>query len=84
MRVLLTFYKNPYNLQQQGVNMSKAHRGSGLKDQPKGGRGKCPVCKKTGIKIVYEYEFEGKKIKICKNCKATIAHGKKQDVLAAL
>ena len=64
--------------------MSKAHRGSGLKDQPNWGRGICPVCKRTGIKIIYEHEVEGKKIKICKTCKAAIAHGKKKEALAAL
>jgi ribosomal protein L37AE/L43A len=64
--------------------MSKAHRGSGLKEQVKKGRGECPVCKNTGIKTVYEHEFEGKKIKICKTCKAAIAHGKKQEALASL
>ena len=64
--------------------MSKAHRGSGLKEQPRGGRGACPVCKRTGIKIVYEHEAEGKKIKICKTCKASIANGKMKEALAAL
>lgn len=64
--------------------MSKAHRGSGLKEQPRGGRGTCPVCKRDGIKTVYEYEVEGKKFKICKTCKASIAHGKKKEAVAAL
>ncbi|MCL2294690.1 MAG: hypothetical protein FWC36_07490 [Spirochaetes bacterium] len=64
--------------------MSKAHRGSGLAGKPNGGRGLCPVCKRTGIKIVYEYESEGKKFKICKTCKAAIANGKMKEAVAAL
>lgn len=64
--------------------MSKAHRGAGLRDQVACGRGTCPVCKKTAIKTVYVHEVDGKKINICKPCKAAIAHGKKQEALAAL
>ena len=64
--------------------MSKAHRGSGIRELFKRGRGTCPVCKRSGIKTVYEFESEGKKLKICKTCKASIAHGKKQEALAAL
>lgn len=58
--------------------MSKAHRGSGLRAQPSGGRGTCPVCKKTGIKTVYEVAAGDKKVLICKQCKAAVASGKKQ------
>jgi RNA polymerase subunit RPABC4/transcription elongation factor Spt4 len=57
--------------------MSKAHRGKGIQDQFARGRGKCPVCKKTGIKILYEQEAEGQKFKICKTCKAAIKNNKK-------
>ncbi len=64
--------------------MSKAHRGSGIKELVNKGRGTCPVCKRSGIKTVYEHEAEGKKLKICKTCKAAIAHGKKKEVLASL
>lgn len=64
--------------------MSKAHRGSGIRENVSNGRGKCPVCKRTGIKVLYEHEVEGKKIMICKQCRAAINHGKKQEELAAL
>ncbi len=64
--------------------MSKAHRGRGLLETKNKGRGTCPVCKRTGIKTVYEHEANGKKIMICKQCKAAIAHGKMQDELAAI
>jgi len=50
--------------------MSKAHRGSGIRDQVKHGRGVCPVCKRTGIKIGYEHEIDGQKAMLCKQCHA--------------
>jgi hypothetical protein len=64
--------------------MSKAHRGSGLRETVSSGRGTCPVCKRTGIKVVYEQEINEKKYFICKQCRAAIAHGKKQEEIAAL
>jgi ribosomal protein L37AE/L43A len=57
--------------------MSKAHRGKGIRDQVSHGRGECPVCKRTNVKILYEQEAGGAKIKICKTCRAAIKHGKK-------
>ena len=57
--------------------MAKSHRGKGIRDQFARGRGECPVCKRHNVKILYEQEAEGKKVKICKVCKATIKHGKK-------
>ena len=56
--------------------MSKAHRGKGLRENFNRGRGTCPVCKKTGIKVIYEQEIDGVKQNICKICKATIANKK--------
>lgn len=64
--------------------MSKAHRGAGIREMNSQGRGTCPVCKRSGIKLLYEHEVEGKKINICKECRAAIKHGKKQEELAAL
>lgn len=57
--------------------MAKTHRGKGLITAVKGGRAKCPVCGRTGVKVVYEIQHKEKTIKICKNCKASIASGKK-------
>ncbi|MDR1399078.1 MAG: hypothetical protein LBJ41_04055 [Treponema sp.] len=55
--------------------MSKAHRGKGIRELPAHGRGECPVCKRTNVKILYE---QGEaKVKVCKTCKAAIKHGKK-------
>jgi hypothetical protein len=57
--------------------MSKAHRGKGLNEAPAHGRGVCPVCKREQVKVLYEQEIDGKKVKICKTCKATLANKKK-------
>jgi len=56
--------------------MSKAHRGKGIRGTPNHGRGTCPVCKKDQIKVLYEQEVAGEKVKICKVCKAAIKNGK--------
>ena len=64
--------------------MSKAHRGSGIRELVNSGRGTCPVCKRSGIKVLYEHEAGEKKISVCKQCRSAIAHGKKQEELAAL
>jgi RNA polymerase subunit RPABC4/transcription elongation factor Spt4 len=57
--------------------MSKAHRGKGLREVVSRGRGICPVCKRENIKVLYELEAGETKVKVCKTCKAAIAHGKK-------
>jgi len=58
--------------------MAKSHRGKGLKDQYRHGRAECPVCKRTAVKVVYEVQVKEKTIKVCKTCKATLSHGKRQ------
>ena len=40
--------------------MSKAHRGTGLYEMPLKGRGTCPVCKREGIKAIYEIIAEAR------------------------
>ncbi|MDR1957285.1 MAG: hypothetical protein LBQ30_10600 [Treponema sp.] len=57
--------------------MSKAHRGKGIGDLVSRGRGQCPVCKRSRVKLLYELEGDAK-VKVCKVCKAAIKHGKKQ------
>ncbi len=65
--------------------MSKAHRGAGLREEKeRSGRGACPVCKRTGIKCLYEHKIDDKTILVCKQCRAAISHGKKQEELASL
>jgi hypothetical protein len=60
--------------------VSKAHRGKGIRDQASHSRGSCPVCKRGSVKLLYEVEADGQKVKVCKICKATIKHGKKSPV----
>ena len=57
--------------------MSKAHRGKGILDKPKRGRGVCPVSKQTGVKLLYQVEIEGKQTMVSKIGKAIIANAKK-------
>lgn len=58
--------------------MGKTHRGKGLKDQVNHGRGVCPVCKRTAVKVVFEAQIKDKTVKVCKTCKATLSHVKIQ------
>ncbi|MCL2008789.1 MAG: hypothetical protein FWG77_11975 [Treponema sp.] len=58
--------------------MAKPNRGKNLREIPSRGRGECPVCKRGGVKLLYEQEAEGKKIKVCKTCRAALKSGKKQ------
>jgi hypothetical protein len=60
--------------------MSKPHRGKSIRDLVSRGRGECPVCKRQSVKLLYEQEADGKKVKVCKICKAAIKHGKKSIV----
>ncbi len=53
--------------------MSKAHRGTGLYEMAHKGRGTCPVCKREGIKAIYEASVDGETKKVCKQCKARLA-----------
>ncbi len=52
--------------------MAKTHRGTGIRNLPSHGRGTCPLCHKEGIKIVYEQDVDGQKLKICKYCNAAL------------
>jgi hypothetical protein len=62
--------------------MSKAHRGKGIRELSACGRGECPVCKRYNIKVLYEVETGGEKVKVCKTCKAALKHGKKSLIKA--
>jgi hypothetical protein len=64
--------------------MAKGHRGKGLATLVRQGRDTCPVCKRTGIKVVFEVTVKEKPLKVCKTCKAAIGHGKMQKELEAL
>ncbi len=49
--------------------MSKNNRGTGLRELPKRGRGECPLCGRTAIKLVYEVKKGDETLKVCKNCR---------------
>ena len=49
--------------------MAKTKRGKGLLGLPSRGRGTCPVCLSTRIKVLYTVtNSEGKQIQVCKRC----------------
>ncbi len=64
--------------------MSKAHRGRGIKDRIRCGRATCPLCKRTAVKALFEQEFDGKKVSLCKQCKSAVAKGKMKEAIASL
>jgi len=64
--------------------MSKSHRGKGIQDLFAKGRGICPVCGASGIKLLYEQDAGEQKVKVCKPCRAAIKHGKKNVPVAAV
>ena len=57
--------------------MAKPNRGKNLWETPSRGRGECPVCKRSRVKVLFEQQAGDKKVKICKTCRAAIKHGKK-------
>jgi hypothetical protein len=60
--------------------MSKSNRGRNLKEEHKNAaRGKCPITGKTGVKLLYEYEIDGKKVMISKTAKATLENAKRRE-----
>jgi len=60
--------------------MSKAHRGKNLKqERPRAGRGKDPISGKTGVKLLYEHEIDGKKVMVSKASHATLANAKRRE-----
>ena len=58
--------------------MSKGHRGKGIKSLVKHGRAACPVCARSAVKVLYEVTIKEKTVKVCKTCKAALAHGRHQ------
>ena len=62
--------------------MSKPHRGRSIRELFARGRGECPVCKRTNVKVLYEQEAEGQKFKICKTCRAAIKNGTRKLVIS--
>lgn len=49
---------------------TKAHRGKTLWKLPSHGRGTCPICKTTRIKVLYDLiANDGTKLTVCKRCR---------------
>jgi len=49
--------------------MAKTKRGRSLWNLPSRGRGKCPVCSSTRIKLLYpRTRTDGTALKVCKKC----------------
>lgn len=49
--------------------MAKTHRGKVMREVPGRGRGTCPICGRTGVKIVFEITKDEATLKVCKRCK---------------
>lgn len=64
--------------------MAKSHRGIGVRKLYNRGRGACPVCKRTGVKVIYSHDINNKKVNVCKKCNASLGHGKLQELVANL
>ena len=74
--------------------MAKTHRGAGIRHlyvDPNGtvhqgeynnGRGTCPVCERTGVKVLYEREVGEDTVKVCKRCNTAIGRGKLHNLVA--
>ena len=53
--------------------MAKNHRGKGLKNLPNHGRGECPECHRTGVKLLYKVKVGEQTKKKKKNCRQSAA-----------
>ncbi|MCQ2586976.1 MAG: hypothetical protein MJ174_02590 [Treponema sp.] len=62
--------------------MSKNHRGAGIRTLPQHGRGKCPICGKENIKVLFEKEVDGNTLNICKFCNANLKNKARNAVAA--
>ena len=63
--------------------MSKAHRGTGDRNEPNHGGGKCPRCGKENIKVLYEKEIDGNTVKVCKRCNAELKNIARKEARAS-
>lgn len=63
--------------------MSKNHRGTGIRTLPAHGRGTCAICGKDSIKVLYEQDVNGSKVKICKFCNAALKNKARKEAPAA-
>lgn len=54
--------------------MAKPHRGKTLRKLPARGRGTCPVCGRTGVKLLYPLMMNGAATSVCKRCRSRSAN----------
>jgi hypothetical protein len=52
------------------MEMAKRYRGKTLNKLLANGRGECPLCHRTGIKLLYPHRTDTNQlINVCKNCR---------------
>jgi hypothetical protein len=57
-------------MDRDGLKMAKRNRGKTINYLPSRGRGTCPLCGRTRIKLLYPFKTEtNQTIKVCKNCR---------------
>ena len=49
--------------------MSKPRRGKSLWTLPARGRGTCPLCARTRVKLLYPLKVNGVTVNVCKRCR---------------
>ena len=64
--------------------MSKSHRGRPVRaEYAMANRGTCPITKRSGVKLLYEHELDGKKVMVSKAGKASLMNIKRREEKAA-
>lgn len=48
--------------------MGKGHRGKPIRSMEARGRGKCPLCQRTAVKLLYPRTYRGERLTVCKRC----------------
>ena len=50
--------------------MAKSNRGRNLRNSNEWNRGQCPLCERTGVKLLWDNTDEHEKeVKVCKHCR---------------
>lgn len=49
--------------------MPRTHRGKALWVLPGRGRGRCPICGRTGVKLLYGRIVKSETLDVCKRCR---------------
>lgn len=74
--------------------MAKTHRGKGIRHlyvdlkqnvhngEYNNGRGTCPICVRTGVKMLYSRKVGENAVNVCKRCNTAIGRGKLNHLVA--